>query len=82
MFLLYPLSVSILLPAYHANNAINVLNIGMGLSALDNTHFLRWYLLHDRGCKNHAENAINASTRNLRTGLRLTQRFGGGRWES
>ena len=47
--------------AYHANNAISAFNAVKGLSALENTHFLPRYLLHDRRCNNVAENAINPS---------------------
>ena len=54
----------ILSRAYHANNAINAFNAVKGLSSLENTHFLPRYLLHDGGCKNHAENAINRFDRN------------------
>ena len=49
----------ILTCAYHANNAINAFTAGKRLSALEYTHFLPQHLLHDRGCRNHAENAIN-----------------------
>ena len=52
-------ALHILTRAYHANNAINAFNTGKGLSSLENTHFFHRYLLHDRGCRNHAENAIN-----------------------
>ena len=59
MFLLYPLSVSILLPADHANNAINRFDPSGGLRHVDIPHFLAAYLLHDPSCRNDSINAFN-----------------------
>ena len=59
MFLLYALAVCILLPADHANNAINRFDPSEGPRHVDIPHFLAAYLLHDPSCRNDAINAFN-----------------------